>query len=130
MDTVSTTAVCISGALIFTTIHAQDFADVEGDMQLGRTTFPIYAPELSRQSILAVILIWSVFLGYFWEVGPYWSGAFVVLGIAVGLRYYFRRSPEADSITYIMYNVSDILIPFRINRFRYVALMCAERSFG
>ena len=36
------------GPSSFTSVHAQDFPDVEGDKTVGRMTFPIYAPELSR----------------------------------------------------------------------------------
>ncbi|KAJ3733193.1 UbiA prenyltransferase family [Lentinula guzmanii] len=36
---------CWNGAVIFTTIQAQDFPDVQGDAALGRVTLPIYAPE-------------------------------------------------------------------------------------
>lgn len=43
-DAVTYNALVISGLIIFTTIHAQDFADVDGDFAIGRITFPIYAP--------------------------------------------------------------------------------------
>ena len=66
MDFVSVTAVIISGILIFTTIQAQDFPDVEGDKALGRMTFPIYAPmELSR----AFTLFWLLSPGRCFLVG-------------------------------------------------------------
>lgn len=111
MDGVSITAVCISGALIFTTIQAQDFADVEGDRMLGRRTFPIYAPELSRQVTLLAVIGWSIFLGWFWKIGLLFRVVYVVLGGFVGLRYYLIREAHADRITYMLYNASSKSYP-------------------
>ncbi|KAI0666404.1 UbiA prenyltransferase family-domain-containing protein [Trametes maxima] len=105
MDDVSTTAVCISGLLIFTTIQAQDFADVEGDSALGRRTFPIYAPRLSRAVTLIGIPGWALFLAYYWGVGPLFSTAFVALASYIGARYFFLREAEQDKRSYVLYNV-------------------------
>jgi 4-hydroxybenzoate polyprenyltransferase len=105
MDFVSVTAVIISGILAFTAVHAQDFPDVEGDKTTGRMTFPIYAPELSRFFTLFVTIAWSVFLSWFWEVGPISTTLFASFGIYVGLRYYFWRTSEADRRSYLTFNV-------------------------
>jgi 4-hydroxybenzoate polyprenyltransferase len=105
MDFVSVTAVMISSILIFTAIQAQDFPDVEGDKVAGRVTFPIYAPELSRLSTLFATIAWSVFLSWFWEVGPISTAVFIIFGIHVGLRYYRWRTKEADKISYLIFNV-------------------------
>ena len=106
MDRVSVVAICLSGALIFTTIQAQDFADVQGDAALGRVTFPIYAPELSRVFTLFTLIAWSCGLSAFWEIGPLFSGVFIALGVVVGWRYYVLRTPEDDNDSYVLYNVS------------------------
>ena len=106
LDVVSLTAVAISGALIFTTIQAQDFADVEGDAALGRKTFPIYAPGLSRVASLLAMCAWSLVLACFWGVGPLCGGAFVAFGSFVGCRFYFLRTAEEDARSYVLYNVS------------------------
>ncbi|KAI1787180.1 UbiA prenyltransferase family-domain-containing protein [Ganoderma leucocontextum] len=105
LDTVSLTAVCISGALIFTTIQAQDFADVEGDAALGRKTFPIYAPRASRVATLLAMCAWSLFLACFWGVGPLCGAAFVAFGSFVGCRFYFLRTAEEDTRSYVLYNI-------------------------
>ena len=105
MDFVSVTAVFISGMLIFTAIQAQDFPDVEGDKVAGRVTFPIYAPELSRILTLFATIAWSVFLSWFWEVGPISTTVFISLGTYVGLRYYRWRTLEADKKSYFIFNV-------------------------
>jgi 1,4-dihydroxy-2-naphthoate octaprenyltransferase len=105
LDFVSVTAVIISGILIFSAIQAQDFPDVEGDKVVGRMTFPIYAPELSRLLTLFATVAWSVFLSWFWDVGPISTAVFVSLGIHVGLRYYCWRTLEADKRSYLIFNV-------------------------
>jgi hypothetical protein len=105
LDFVSVTAVVISGILIFTVIHVQDFADVEGDKVVGRMTFPIYAPELSRFLTLFSIIAWSIYLSWFWGVGRINTALFVGSGVYVGHRYYMYRSLEADRKSYLIFNV-------------------------
>ncbi|KAJ3710822.1 UbiA prenyltransferase family-domain-containing protein [Lentinula raphanica] len=104
-DALSFTAIVISGTLIFTTIHAQDFADVEGDFALGRTTLPICAPELSRLLILLALAIWSIGLGWFWDIHPLCQIVFVAIGLLVGIRYYYWRTLQDDKVSYLLYNV-------------------------
>ncbi|KAJ7223138.1 UbiA prenyltransferase family [Mycena pura] len=106
LDSVSVHAVIISGILIFTTIQAQDFPDVEGDAAMGRVTFPIYAPEFSRIATLAVMVAWSIFLGFYWSLGAICSLALVVLGFYSGLRYYLWRQVAQDRKSYLVFSVS------------------------
>lgn len=105
LDFISVTSIIISGILIFTAIQAQDFPDVEGDKAVGRMTFPIYAPELSRFVTLFATSGWSVFLCWFWEVGPISTALFTSFGLHVGLRYYCWRTKEADKKSYQIFNV-------------------------
>jgi len=105
MDFVSVTAVIISGILIFTTIQAQDFPDVEGDKALGRMTFPIYAPEFSRAFTVFATTAWSIFLSWFWGVGPVSTAFLVTFGSYVGMRYYRWRTLEADRTSYLLFNI-------------------------
>lgn len=106
LDATATTAICISGVLIFTTIQTQDFADVVGDQAKGRVTFPIYAPEASRVATLIAVTSWSLILPVFWGIGPLFSAVIMALGGFVGMRYFVFRSPEKDKFSYILYNVS------------------------
>ena len=117
MDSTSATAVCLSGALIFTTIQAQDFADVEGDSISGRKTFPIYAPEFSRIATVAAMSAWSVFLASFWGIGTLCGAIFVGFGSFVGSRYYFLRRADDDQLSYVLYNVSFVCILHRDDPF-------------
>lgn len=105
LDHISWIAVVISGTLIFTTVHTQDFPDVEGDAKLGRVTFPIYAPETARLFTICAMVIWSLFLCWFWKVDTGVSTAMFALGLFVGLRFYWWRTPEHDARSYLIYNI-------------------------
>ncbi|KAJ7133368.1 UbiA prenyltransferase family [Mycena epipterygia] len=104
LDIVSFTAVLLSGALIFTTIQAQDFPDVDGDAASGRVTFPVYAPQLSRAFTLCSVIAWSIGLGWYWHPGPIIRSVFILLGIYVGCRYYVWRTVEIDKKSYVIFN--------------------------
>ncbi|KDQ61305.1 hypothetical protein JAAARDRAFT_191392 [Jaapia argillacea MUCL 33604] len=105
LDSVACRAISLSGILIFTTIQAQDFSDVEGDSALGRVTFPIYAPELSRAVTLFAMIAWSLFLPHFWGIGNVSAIIFAAFGSAVGCRFYWWRAQGADKRSYLIYNV-------------------------
>ena len=94
----------------------QDFPDVEGDKTVGRMTFPIYAPELSRFLTLFITTALSVFLSWFWKVYPISAALFNGLGIYVGLPYYFWRTVEADIKSYLVFNVRILTCLPRLGR--------------
>ncbi|KAL1703457.1 UbiA prenyltransferase family [Schizophyllum commune] len=94
-----------SGLVILTTVHAQDFADIEGDRALGRMTFPIRFPGLSRACVYIGVPLWSFFLSYAWSmIWPY-RVVFIVLGLVVAWRYYAFRTALGDQRSYVLYNV-------------------------
>ena len=105
LDCVSLKAVLLSGILIFTTIQAQDFPDIEGDVASNRLTFPIYAPEFSRTFTLLIIPAWSILLSWIWDVGTVNKSVYVGVGAYIGIRYYYWRTREADSWSYLIFNV-------------------------
>lgn len=115
LDTTALQALLCSASIILTTIQAQDFADVIGDANIGRVTFPIYAPSFSRVFTLVAMIAWSVFLSAHWCLG-YWGRIFFCcLGAMIGLRYYLLRESEQDSRSYLYFNVSKL--PFRFCNF-------------
>ncbi|KZP16619.1 hypothetical protein FIBSPDRAFT_912253 [Athelia psychrophila] len=105
LDHIAIAAVVLSGIIIFTTIQSQDFADVAGDVAIGRVTFPIYAPEASRMVTLVALVLWSVLLADLWKLGTFSGGVFCALGVYVGYRYYNLRSVKEDKESYRMYNL-------------------------
>ncbi|KAF5376583.1 hypothetical protein D9757_009585 [Collybiopsis confluens] len=104
-DTAVIALIC-SCLIIFTTISAQDFADVEGDKLSGRRTLPIVAPDGSRYYILSVLLMWSYILIHMWGVGPRSGGIFVGMGAYIGSRYFRFREARDDRFSYLLYNAS------------------------
>ncbi|KZT18943.1 hypothetical protein NEOLEDRAFT_1152282 [Neolentinus lepideus HHB14362 ss-1] len=98
-------AVILSGILLITTIHAQDFKDVAGDRIHHRKTLPIAMPKLSRISLMVAMFAWSFYLPRLWQVDFPVSCLFGVLGSSVGLQCYLCRSVKADKRMYIAYNI-------------------------
>ncbi|TFK68105.1 hypothetical protein BDN72DRAFT_61470 [Pluteus cervinus] len=104
-DKTALIALACSTLIIFTTIHAQDFADVEGDKVSGRRTIPIIAPEGARISMLALLLGWSTILAALWGLGPVSGALFFAMGGFVGARYFSLRDEKDDRISYLLYNM-------------------------
>ncbi|KAJ7618380.1 UbiA prenyltransferase family [Roridomyces roridus] len=103
LDDNSQRALLLSGALIFTTIQAQDFADVEGDAASGRETFPIRAPELSRVVTFIALGFWSIFLSSAWSIGSTCRLVFISLGFYTGIHFYWWRTMETDRRSYLIF---------------------------
>ncbi|KAF9459674.1 UbiA prenyltransferase family [Collybia nuda] len=105
LDEIALKSLLCSVSLVLTTIHAQDFSDAEGDSALGRSTFPIYAPNISRIYTLLALIIWSYVLGQLWNLGIYSRFSLGTLGLLVGWRFYRLRSAWDDKNTFICYNL-------------------------
>lgn len=105
LDDIARRALLYNALVIFTTLHAQDFADVEGDRQMFRQTFPIYFPTASRIVVSLAVPIWSVYLTYSWHVSGVASFTIGCFGFWVALRFWMKRSCEADKKSYVYYNI-------------------------
>ena len=91
----------------FTTIQAQDFKDVDGDVLINRQTLPILFPTASRLVTSLLVPLWSPFFVYCYRTAdPMVSGGAVVLGVIVGTRFWFERTRDGDKRSYLLYNVS------------------------
>ncbi|KAG2037958.1 UbiA prenyltransferase family-domain-containing protein [Suillus americanus] len=101
LDGTSIKALSCSTLVILLTIHAQDFADVNGDRKSGRRTLPIIAPEGSRIYLLCALPLFSFALASFWSLGPLSTVLFVSVGSWVGIRYFLFRNEICDQSTYI-----------------------------
>ena len=103
-------SISVITAILATTIQAQDFQDVIGDKAVGRYTLPIAFPNFSRYTPLVTLVTWSLYLTTMWEITTPAGVGFTFLGIVVGIRYYFWRSTKDDEWSYVLYNVSFLLI--------------------
>ncbi|KAF7353827.1 Cytochrome P450 [Mycena venus] len=105
LDHIAVQSLIFNGFVVLTTIHSQDFSDVQGDAAFGRKTFPIYAPILSRILTPFMLILWSVFLGQLWKLGPASHYLLCGLGSTVGWRFFRFRTPSYDANTFVAYNV-------------------------
>ncbi|KAI0077220.1 hypothetical protein K474DRAFT_1707524 [Panus rudis PR-1116 ss-1] len=120
LDHIALNAVCISAAIITTTMHSQDFKDVIGDEKIGRATLPIIAPTFARYSIIWGLTIWSMTLAYVWDLNSRFAVAFLALGIFTGYRHVSLRSVKDDQISYYWYNVWLSIAHFLPYYYRYM----------
>ena len=104
-DALALKAVLTSALIIFTTIHAQDFADVEGDKIMNRRTVCIVAPKVSRIATFVIIPFWSILLITLWNLEVVPATLFFLFGLYCGFRYYWYRDISADERSYVLYNV-------------------------
>ncbi|KAE9396857.1 hypothetical protein BT96DRAFT_824146 [Gymnopus androsaceus JB14] len=98
-------AVYIGFPLFATTIHCQDFKDIQGDTLLNRQTLPIFLPAASRYIILTALTMWSLTLAWLWELPVSISAAFIGLGLYVGARFLMQKTKHEDQVSYYWYNV-------------------------
>lgn len=98
-------AIILSSSVFVTTIHTQDFKDVLGDKEIGRTTLPLIFPKASRISILVLLPLWSFLLQWLWGTNQIVSYFLVALSIIIGGRFVFKTSVLADQRSFLLYNV-------------------------
>ncbi|KIY68827.1 hypothetical protein CYLTODRAFT_421278 [Cylindrobasidium torrendii FP15055 ss-10] len=91
--------------IICTTIHAQDFCDVDGDRASGRSTFPIAYPETSRITMLTLPFLWSLVICLFSTAHVGVLAALVASSVWISYRFYLIRNLEADKASYLYYNI-------------------------
>lgn len=100
-------AVQLTIAVFTSTVHCQDFKDVDGDRLTGRCTVPIVFPMTSRLVVGLGLPIWSYLLCCIWDVGRFCTLAFVAYGCFVGGRFLCLRTRDADKRSCKYYSVSD-----------------------
>ncbi|KAF8998647.1 hypothetical protein BDZ89DRAFT_1028154 [Hymenopellis radicata] len=93
-------AIYVSCGVIATTIHTQDFKDVEGDKMNNRRTFPIHHPVASRCSVLVAVMGWAVLLIPMWCLGSWFGLPFAGLSLLVSLRFLVLRTRADDEVSY------------------------------
>lgn len=92
--------------VLVTTVHAQDFRDVEGDRAIGRNTIPMILPEVSRLSMPIFLPAWSILIARSVDCSVCVAVGYVGLSIVAGFRFLFMRRIEDDRTSYNLYNVS------------------------
>lgn len=93
--------ILVTGAIVMTTIHAQDLPDVVGDAARGRRTIPlVYGDAAARWSLAAGVAAWSFAVPAFWGLG--WAGYVptVAVGAAMVAGTLWRRTLEDDEVVW------------------------------
>ncbi|KAJ7598539.1 UbiA prenyltransferase family-domain-containing protein [Mycena floridula] len=99
-------ALAMSGGIILTTVHVQDFQDEPGDRLSGRQTVCIrWGQSISRFASLVVIMLWSWIVPGLWGSSTSLKFFYGVLGSFVGGRFYLLRSVLQDEASYRAFNV-------------------------
>ncbi|KAI0657839.1 UbiA prenyltransferase family-domain-containing protein [Cubamyces menziesii] len=104
MDDIAICSVLASFGIFATTIHTQDFKDVEGDRAVGRRTIPIVLGDAAKYTVLLPLFLWSTGLSVFWGLDLVTATFFTVLGIHVGLLYLRGKTVYEYQVAFYWYN--------------------------
>ena len=88
------------------TIHAGDLPDVESDRMIGRQTFPISHPSLSRYSLVFSIVLWSLYPLVITFPAEHFLTLNSCFGIFIAARYGLLTASGDDKISSALYYVS------------------------
>jgi 4-hydroxybenzoate polyprenyltransferase len=106
IDALLTDVLCkwllLLAAVIITTVHAQDFPDVEGDEACGRKTMPLlYGQAWSRYGLAVFLILWSAVCPAFWQVSsPLVWAVSLLIGGAMAALTVFRWDAYSDLIVW------------------------------
>lgn len=100
----------MSGCVLFTTIHTQDFQDEVGDRAMGRKTLVIQIGQIpSRITVISFVLAWSWYLPVVWEVPSLFRAYFAALGLYLAGRVATSRSIPDDKYNFRLYSVCEFI---------------------
>ena len=93
--------IVIISAIVLSTMQIQDLKDVVGDHMRNRQTMPlIFGDTVTRWSIAVPVLAWSVFCPLYLGLGVLGSGLPVTMGAYVAFRTLWKRSIQADRLSW------------------------------
>jgi 4-hydroxybenzoate polyprenyltransferase len=98
-------SVALSAGIILTTIHAQDYKDIKGDIAAGRVTIPIAYPISSRAVTALLLVVWSWGISRTWHLDEAAAAVIGALSLIVGISFVARTDSRADKISFYWYNV-------------------------
>nr|WBQ21648.1 (-)-4-epi-beta-bisabolol synthase [Stachybotrys sp.] len=96
----------VIATMIFTTIHAQDMQDQEGDANRGRRTFPLVVGDANARWLTVIpIVFWSIFCPAYLASPLMGYVTSTVLGATVFTRFLLLRTPVQDSWTFLCWTI-------------------------
>ena len=120
----------VSTGVIATTIHSQDFRDVDGDYAIGRKTIPIAFGKSAPWAVIIPLIVWSVVLSLFWDLGYAASVAFAILATYVGGLFVTGKTVREYEVAYHWYNVSAALGLLLFRKLTFREDMAVYRPFS
>ncbi|KAH9851147.1 UbiA prenyltransferase family [Lenzites betulinus] len=105
MDGIALCSVLASVGIFATTIHTQDFKDVDGDRSIGRRTIPIVFGEAARWTVIVPLCMWSLGLSVFWGLDVITAAAFTALAVYIGILYLRAQSVHEYQKAFYWYNL-------------------------
>jgi len=102
-------SVALSAGIILTTIHAQDYKDIQGDIAAGRVTLPIAYPISSRPVTAFLLIAWSWGISRTWCLDDATAAVMGVLSLVVGTSFVARTDSRADKFSFYWYSVSYLM---------------------
>lgn len=93
--------ILVTGAIIITTVHAQDLPDIEGDKARGRLTVPLlYGETAARVSLSAMVMFWSAACPLFWDASAWGWAVSTSLGCAMSVLALQKRGQWWDEVVW------------------------------
>ncbi|EIW54167.1 uncharacterized protein TRAVEDRAFT_132995 [Trametes versicolor FP-101664 SS1] len=105
LDGIALCSVLASTGIFATTIHTQDFKDVDGDRAIGRQTIPIVFGAAARWTVIVPLVLWSVGLSVFWGLSIVAGAAVTALSVYVGVLYLKGKTIHEYQVAFYWYNV-------------------------
>ncbi|KAL7948443.1 UbiA prenyltransferase family domain-containing protein [Trichoderma barbatum] len=95
------TWILVTGAIIMTTVHAQDLPDIDGDMARGRQTVPLlYGETAARVSLAVMVMFWSVVCPLFWDASRWGWVASTGIGSTMSVLALQKRGQWWDEVVW------------------------------
>lgn len=95
--------ILVTGAVITTTVHAQDMPDIEGDKARGRKTVPLlYGEWWARGSLAVMVMFWSVVCPCLWAELSTWCAWVppLLVGCAISTLTLLRWGQPMDEVAW------------------------------
>ncbi|KAL7934150.1 UbiA prenyltransferase family domain-containing protein [Trichoderma chlorosporum] len=93
--------ILVTGAIIMTTVHAQDLPDIEGDMARGRQTVPLlYGETVARASLALMVMFWSLVCPLFWGTSPWGWAASTSIGATMSVLALQKQGQWWDEVVW------------------------------
>ena len=100
-NTLASSWLVVTGAIIATTISVQDLRDQEGDRKRNRHSAPLILGEnLTRRLLSFFILVWSLVCPFLFSLSWWAYLGPVVLGIRISITLNFQKDGRGDKVAW------------------------------